>query len=460
MATVQRRGDAYRIRVSAGYDSKGKQIMKSMTWTPAPGMTEKQLQKELDRQAVLFEEKVKSGQCVDGNVKFAEYARTWLENAQLAPATRSQYEDLLRRINLAIGHIRLKKLQAHHLETFYRNLRENGVKERGGYAVSDKLRPLLKERKLSREKAADLAGISAATIGTASLGRHISIESAEKIAAAFGKKPEEFFIIHADATGLSDKTILHHHRLISVILSKAKKEQLVPHNVAAEYTKTPKVRKKEPPHLNDIQAKEMVVQLLNEEDIRIKTALMLLLYSGLRRGELCGLSWPDVEPQTGLIHVLRASQYQEGVGVAEVPTKNEESVRAVKLPPFMFELLGQYKAWWLEQRLALGDRWEGQKQRLFTQANGKPINPDTINLWLDRFLSKHDFPRITPHGLRHTFATLQIAAGVDLKTLQARGGWAQPDTPMKIYAHAIKSAAEAASDALDSVLTPAEYRQA
>lgn len=50
-----------------------------------------------------------------------------------------------------------------------------------------------------------------------------------------------------------------------------------------------------------------------------------------------------MEPETGLIHVLRASQYQEGVGVVEVPTKNEESVRAVKLPPFMFELLEQYK---------------------------------------------------------------------------------------------------------------------
>ncbi len=460
MPTIQKRGDTYRIRVSAGYDSAGKQIMKSTTWKPAPGMTQKQVEKELDRQAVLFEEKVKTGQYVDGNVKFSEYARTWIENAQLAPATRSQYEDLLHRINTAIGHIRLDRLQAHHLETFYRNLRENGVKERGGYAVSSKLKDFLKEKKLSRVKAATLTSVSAATIGTACLGRHISIESAGKIAAAFGKKPEELFTIHADTPGLSDKTILHHHRLISAILSKAKKDHLVPHNVAAEYADAPKVRRKEPPHLDDTQAKEMVIQLLNEQDIRIKTALMLLLYSGLRRGELCGLSWTDIEPETGLIHVLRASQYQEGAGIVEVPTKNDESIRAVKLPPFMFELLGQYKTWWTEQRLANGDRWRGEKQRLFIQEDGSPINPDTINLWLDRFLAKHDFPRVTPHGLRHTFATLQIAAGVDLKTLQARGGWAQPDTPMKIYAHAIKSAAEAASDALDSVLTPVEYRQA
>ena len=286
------------------------------------------------------------------------------------------------------------------------------------------------------------------------------MDSARKIAAALNKKPEELFTLHTETMGLSDKSILHHHRLISSILSKAKRDRLVPYNVAAEYTDAPKVRKKEPPHLDDAQAREMVVQLLNEEDIRIKTALMLLLYSGLRRGELCGLSWPDIEEKSRLIHVVRASQYQEGAGIMEVPTKNEDSVRAVKLPPFMFELLNAYKKWWTMQRLANGDRWKGEKQRLFIQEDGSPLNPDTINLWLDRFLAKHDFPRITPHGLRHTFATLQIAAGVDLKTLQARGGWAQPDTPMKIYAHAIKSAAEAATDALDNILTPAAYRKA
>ncbi|MBS5480797.1 MAG: site-specific integrase [Clostridiales bacterium] len=460
MPTIQKRGDTYRIRVSAGYDSTGKQLMKSMTWQPAPGMTQKQIEKELDRQAVLFENKVKSGQYMEGNIRFSEYAEMWMQNAQLAPATRSQYEDLLRRINAAIGHIRLDRLQPHHLEAFYKNLREKGIKERGSYAVSSRLANVLKEKKISRIKAGELSGVSAATVGVAAAGKHISIDSARKIAAALNKKPEELFTLYTETTGLSDKSVLHHHRLISSILSKAKRDRLVPYNVAVEYTDAPKVRKKEPPHLDDAQAREMVVQLLNEEDIRIKTALMLLLYSGLRRGELCGLSWPDIEEKSRLIHVMRASQYQEGAGIVEVPTKNEDSVRAVKLPPFMFELLNMYKKWWTMQRLANGDRWKGEKQRLFIREDGSPINPDTINLWLDRFLAKHDFPRITPHGLRHTFATLQIAAGVDLKTLQARGGWAQPDTPMKIYAHAIKSAAEAATEALDNMLTPATYQKA
>ena len=333
MPTIQKRGDTYRIRVSAGYDSTGKQLMKSMTWQPAPGMTQKQIETELDRQAVLFENKVKSGQYMEGNIRFSEYAEMWMQNAQLAPATRSQYEDLLRRINAAIGHIRLDRLQPHHLEAFYKNLREKGIKERGSYAVSSRLANVLKEKKISRIKAGELSGVSAATVGVAAAGKHISIDSARKIAAALNKKPEELFTLYTETTGLSDKSVLHHHRLISSILSKAKRDRLVPYNVAVEYTDAPKVRQKEPPHLDDAQAREMVVQLLNEEDIRIKTALMLLLYSGLRRGELCGLSWPDIEEKSRLIHVMRASQYQEGAGIVEVPTKNKDSVRAVKLPP-------------------------------------------------------------------------------------------------------------------------------
>ena len=80
MPTIQKRGDTYRIRVSAGYDSAGKQIMKSTTWKPAPGMTQKQIEKELDRQAVIFEEKVKTGQYVDGNVKLDSFVEKWFSD--------------------------------------------------------------------------------------------------------------------------------------------------------------------------------------------------------------------------------------------------------------------------------------------------------------------------------------------------------------------------------------------
>lgn len=79
MATVQRRGDTYRITASAGYDTEGRQIRKSMTWRPAPGMTERQIAKELERQKVLFDEQVKGGY-YSGNIKFQDFTEQWFRD--------------------------------------------------------------------------------------------------------------------------------------------------------------------------------------------------------------------------------------------------------------------------------------------------------------------------------------------------------------------------------------------
>lgn len=123
MPTIQKRGDTYRITVSNGYDAKGKQIRKSMTWEPAPGMTKRQIEKELDRQAVLFEEKVKSGQYMDGNVRFQDFAERWFEDygkEHLRTRTYREYERMKERTYQAIGHIHIDKIQPHHLLDFYK----------------------------------------------------------------------------------------------------------------------------------------------------------------------------------------------------------------------------------------------------------------------------------------------------------------------------------------------------
>lgn len=76
MATIQKRGTSYKITASSGYDLSGKQIRHMMTWSPPDGMTKKQIQKEVNRQAVLFEEKVRTGQVLDGNIKFADLGQS------------------------------------------------------------------------------------------------------------------------------------------------------------------------------------------------------------------------------------------------------------------------------------------------------------------------------------------------------------------------------------------------
>ena len=453
---INKKGEvSYLIRVFLDEKADGKQTVKSMTYKPDKNMTQKQIEKKLNETTVLFEKKVKSSLVAyDGTIKFQQYAAYWLESTPLAYKTRERYISLLKRINQAIGNIKLQNIQAHHLEMFYKNLKEDGVKYCGIYAISKKLDKFMKDQNITRNKLAQISGVSAYTVGMARNGKRITLPCAEKIANAINVSFDAVFDLSENTGGLSDKTVLHHHRLISAILGKAKKERIIQYNVALEHTTSPKVQKKEAVYLDDIQAQKVVEFLLDEDDIRVKTSILVLLYSGVRRGELCGLGWNDVDFERQVIHIRRASQYQKDNGIVEVPTKNESSVRTIKMPALVFDILSQYKTWWLMQQDANGSKWQDDKDRLLIQEDGKPINPDTINFWLEKFIEKHNLPHFTPHSLRHTFATLQIMAGVNIRTLQARTGHAQASTLVNIYSHSINTADELATEALDNILTP------
>ena len=136
MATVTKRGDTYRIRVSCGYDAKGKQVTRSTTWKPAPGMTERQAEKELQRQIVLFEEQC-SGQGWGGSVKFETFCKQWFEEyaaPNLRPRSVARLHDLEERTYSALGHIRLDKLTPRQIQTFINDLSKPGVSQRAGPA--------------------------------------------------------------------------------------------------------------------------------------------------------------------------------------------------------------------------------------------------------------------------------------------------------------------------------------
>ena len=113
MATVVKRGNSYKITVSCGYNIDGKQMRMHKTWTPEPGMTERQVKKELERQKVLFEEDCKKGDVIDGSMKFAEFAEKWFAeyaSKKHKATTFARNQLLMPRINDAIGHIRLDAL--------------------------------------------------------------------------------------------------------------------------------------------------------------------------------------------------------------------------------------------------------------------------------------------------------------------------------------------------------------
>lgn len=140
MATITRRGDSYRIKISCGYDVNGKQIIQTKTWKPEEGMTPKQIEKEVQRQAVLFEEACKIGQ-ITANVKFEAFAEQWFEEYAKLNLRNTSYERMRRithRIYPIIGHMRMDKITSRHIQQLINELALNGKNELNGNSLSRK----------------------------------------------------------------------------------------------------------------------------------------------------------------------------------------------------------------------------------------------------------------------------------------------------------------------------------
>ena len=140
MATIRKRGNSYQIRVSCGYDTNGNHKEQAMTWKPEEGMTERQIKKELNRVAVMFENACNKGFKTSA-VKFEELAEEWFEEyarLNLRSTTYERMRQLTHRIYPAIGHLRIDKITARQLQAFVNSLAKEGANEKTGKPLAPK----------------------------------------------------------------------------------------------------------------------------------------------------------------------------------------------------------------------------------------------------------------------------------------------------------------------------------
>ena len=223
---------------------------------------------------------------------------------------------------------------------------------------------------------------------------------------------------------LSGKTILEHHRLLRAMLHKAVYWQLIVNN-PAERVQPPKAKKPKRRYYDDEQTK------------------------------LMGLEWSDIDLRNGIVSINRASQYLSDKGVFTKTPKNESSIRDVAVPNFVISLLNEYKLWYEEQKSIYSELWT-DSNRLFVQADGKPMHPSTISKWFVKFVGQIGLPVINFHGLRHTNATLLISQNIDVAVVAARLGHAQITTTFNFYVHPIISHNKKAGNVLENLLLSAK----
>lgn len=452
MATIKKRGNSYLIRCYDGYDQTGRQIERTMTWKIPAGMSDKKAEREARHQAELFEEKVRTGQSAEQKIKFADFCDLWMKDyaeTQLRPKTVTRYRGLLERIKPALGSIYLDRLRPTHLTAFYRELSQ--VCKVSTYIARVDLKAFLKEHKVTQTKLAEDSGICTATIRSIIIGNAATEETAQKIADALHIDFDKLFQPSGEPQPLSGRTILHYHRLISVILQTAVEWQYIPAN-AAERVKPPKAEANEAVYLDDKQAIHLM-ELLEDQPIYYRTAVTVLLFTGMRRGELMGLVWSDIDFENNTITIQRSLQYLPDMGVFTSDTKTKSSRRVIKAPATAIQSLKVYRTWQKKTFLSIGQTWEESGQVFVTQ-NGTPMHPDTLTSWFGSFIKTTDLPQIHVHSLRHTNATLQIANGVAVTTVAGTLGHSTANTTTKVYAHAIQSAAAASAEMMDNLLNP------
>lgn len=441
MATVKRRGKTYLIRVYAGYDAEGRQVERTKTWTPPAGLTDKAAEKEAQIQAALFEDQIRNGIETMQKIKFAEFGRKWFSQyaeKQLRRRTIAGYQDLWQKISSVLGHLPLDKIRPFHIIDFYASLADSGQTGRCTPALN--IKRTIKEKGMTKAAFAEASGVGLSTLGTVFQGKSVSFETARKIANGLGLPMESCFV-QAEAKQISAATIKKYHQLLHKMLEDAVHWQYIPFNPCSRVS-PPKSLAPEISYLDDRQATHFL-ELLAKEKVMYSRPVYLIFLTGMRRGELLGLEWKDIDWDGKSIQVSRTSQYLAGQGVFTDSTKSKSSERQIAIPEAAIEILRGQQQWQTRQK-ALTKAWV-DTDRIFTMEDGRPMRPDQLTHWFTQFVRRSDLPPIHLHSIRHTYATLCIADNIPLTAVAAQLGHANVWTTAKIYAHSIQTAEASAA---------------
>ena len=400
---------SYLIRVSYGYDNNGQRRVRSITWKPDKGMTPKQTEREVNRQAVLFEERVKQEYAEQLKIEAerqlseenaVEYAKRhttfqvladeWLDlqnvSKEYKPSTIVKLQGCKERTYKAIGGVLVSKLDYRTIQAFITSLAKDGVNQRTGKGLSIK----------------------------------------------------------------SQKSYLN---FISDVMLYAKRCGIIEHNPCRDIVFT-KTEKKEKDYYSLREAKELLTAIDAKAPADYKLLFNLLAYCGMRKGEALGLEYKDIDFDNSVLTIRRTSNYHEGYGVYTDTPKTKSSYRTLFIQPKIIELIKQVQTEQQTRAEQCGDLWENT-DRLFVNWNGKPLHPNIPYKWLKRFCESENKPFKGLHSFRHFVATQALVNGVDAKSVSAMLGHSQTSTTLNIYAHAVQQANEKALNSVAALLETA-----
>lgn len=474
--TIEKRdqeGYTWRLVVCSGYDSKGKKLRQTKT-VKVEGRTIDSRKKAAERELSLFLSAVEQGNYIaPSHMTISDFADKWLsEHIQnLENKTYYRYESMLKgRISTALGHLKLEQVKPLHLLDFYKNLQEVGIREDEAYKATPEFISAINTPRRNLEQIAEKSKVSMRTLNGIISGK--PTVKGRQICEALQMKFDKMFVPASEPKSLSNKTVLHHHRLLSTMFSDAVRWGMMKENPCAK-VQPPKPAQKEMACLDE-EGIACMLECLQQEPIKTQALVMTALVTGCRRGEVAAMQWPDINMEGKTIYIRQSAAYTPDKGIVIKQPKTASSIRKIAIPESAILLLKQYRKWQLEQKLKVGDLWlkdlreEKEKNKeefidpawAFSTWDGHIIHPDTLTDTFKKFLSRHNLPDIRLHDLRHTACTMLLHAGLNVRAVASRMGHANPNVTLTVYAHALKSADHQAADLMEAFLNKKEAQKA
>ena len=423
-------GKSYTIQVKV--DGK----FKTTTIKAPENMKQNEINRYINKIANEFEEKVRTrAKDIKQDMTFSECAERWLE---VGKCSKSQSyllscESIICDLNRFIGNKPLKALTRADCEQIFIYL-NNKIVKTSRAKLKKPIEEMLKNHKI--KSISEQCGFNRITLQSIKNGKYVQIETANTLAKVLGFKINDYFEITTETRPYSKESKLMYRRTLNAILNYAVENDFVDRNVANSKALKNMIggQLKEKDILSLNETMQLIDAIKREDNIKVKTAVALLFYTGMRKSELCGLEWKDLNLLDHKLSINRNSIFISKIGLITKEPKTEKSKRTIKICSYLNDILIEYKNYYMNEKARLGDYFH-DNDRLMVLDNGNPINPETINHWLTNLLIKNGLRKVTPHSLRHTHITLQLRDGISVKVIARNVGHCDASMILKVYSH-------------------------
>lgn len=290
-------------------------------------------------------------------------------------------------------------------------------------------------------------------VGASASSNYMSVATHHIVPTLGNKKVVDLTVTDVDRLlskkldgGLSVSTVRRIRSVFAQCLDQGLRWGLVNRNVAT-LSRAPREARKEGRTITPDQARQLLEFLKGR---RNEALWVLMLSTGLRRGEALGLMWSDFDRDSGVLRVRRQLK-REGDELVVADTKTARSRRAVNLPAPMIELLVNHEQRQRLEKSSRGDSWI-ESGHIFTSSVGTPIDPRNLYREFQTICQEAGLGRWHPHELRHSAASLMLAQGVKIQVVSQVLGHASIRMTADVYGHILDPEREAAANAMGSVL--------